>query len=246
MYFKLYHRIYDCKKTIGRPAMKKIISFILCVCIVVSGWTYVKPAEVSAASKVETTKKSALKAYQRFLKKYESHFVPEEEVWDKRNTENEKYCSSFAILDMNKDNIPELVTVHWNGYKDSEDHIFTYVNGKIKEVTNKGGIKAVSTAGGNIYSYFCKQNHLHLKYFNGLVGTEDTAYSLSKNGKLSKYLFYSCVWINEISSDSGQCEYLENGKKISSKRYERLYKKCGNEDYSYWKENTSKERKKIV
>lgn len=134
--------------------MKKIISFIMCVCIVVSGWTYVKPAEVSAASKVETTKKSALKAYQKFLKKYESHFVPEEFAWDKKNTENEKYCSSFAILDMNKDNIPELVTVHWNGYKNSEDHIFTYVNGKIKEVTNKGGIEAVSTAGGNIYSYF--------------------------------------------------------------------------------------------
>lgn len=223
--------------------MRKFISFVLCVCMLVSAWMYEKPTEVYAASKVETTKKAALKAYQKFLKKYESHYVPEEGAWDDQNTENEKYCSSFAVLDMNGDRIPELVTVHWNGYKDSEDHIYTYANGKIKEVM-KGGIEVVNSAGGTIYSYFCDQKHLHVQYYNGWMDIEeDTAYRLSKKNKLSQYLYSSCI---SNSNGSKNCEYMENGKKISSKTYEKLSKKCGKEDFSYWKDNTTKERKKIL
>lgn len=210
----------------------------------VSGYTYVKPTEVYAASKVETTKKAALKAYQKFLKKYESHYTPVECDWDDRNEENKKYCSSFAILDMNGNHIPELVTFHCNGYKDSEVHIFTYVSGKIKEVT-KTGIEVVNTAGGSIYTYFCEQNHLHIQYYNGYIEVEEnTAYRLNKKNNLSKYLYSSCMRRGNGNSETYEC--LENGKKISVKRYEKLSKKCGKEDYSYWKENTSKERKKIL
>lgn len=223
--------------------MRKIISLILCVCMLVSGCMYAKPTEVHAASKLETTKKEALKAYQKFLKKYESHYEPEEGAWDKRNKESKKYCSSFAILDMNGDRIPELVTSHCNGYKDWEDHIYTFVNRKIKEVT-KSGIAEICTAGGSIYTYFCDQKHLHVQYYNGGVGIEeDTAYRLTKKNKLSKYLYYSC---QSNTNGSKKCEYMENGKKISSKTYQKLSKKCGKSNFSYWKENTSKERKKIL
>lgn len=46
--------------------------------------------------------------------------------------------------------------------------------------------------------------------------------------------------------DSGQCECFENGKKISVKKYKKLFKKCGSEDFSYWKLNTDAERKNIL
>ena len=198
------------------------------------------PANVSAKSKSD----AALKAYQKYLKKYESQYSEEQYEHLEPNSESYKYCSSFAIIDMNGDKIPELVTEHCNGYKTWELHVYTYKKGKIKELT-KQGIAVDSVFGGNAYSYFCSQKHLHTYYYYGLMGTDDIAYQLSKSGKLSKYIEYHEYWYNVMEQGSGQCRCYKNGEKISTKQYKKLFKKCGSEDFSYWKPNTSEEREKL-
>lgn len=218
--------------------MKRKAKVVLLLVLFLSLFT---PVDACAESK----KDAVLKSYQKYLKKYESQYTQEQFEQIKSNSESYKFCSSFAIIDMNGDKIPELVTQHCNGYMDWEIHVFTYKKGKVKELT-KQGILVSSIAGGTAYAYFCSQNHLHIYHYYGAIGTDDTAYRLSKSGKLSKCLEYSEYWYDVMVQESGQCECFENGKKISVKKYKKLFKKCGSEDFSYWKLNTDAERKNIL
>ena len=217
--------------------MKRKLSVVLVLVMLLS---LIIPVNVSAKSK----NYAAIKAYQKYLKKYESQYTQEQFDRLEQNKENYKYCSSFAIIDMNGDKIPELVTEHCNGYKEWEIHVFTYREGKVEELT-KEGIAYSSVAGGTSYAYFCSRSHLHIYHYYGAMGTNDIAYRLSKSGKLSEYLKYSKYWYDVMKQDSGQSECFENGKKISFKQYKKLFKKCGKEDCSYWKNNTATERNNL-
>lgn len=216
--------------------MKRKVSVILVGCLLLS-----MMAVINVYAKPKSD--AAIKKYQKYLKKYESQYTQEQFENFESNKENYRFCSSFAIIDMNGDKIPELITEHCNGYMDWELHVFTYKKGKMKELTKKG-IRVESLAGGNAYSYFCEQKHLHTYYYYGLMGTEDIAYRLSKSGKLTEYLRYSEYWYDADKKDNGKKKYYENGKTITAKQYKKLSKKC--EETPYWKENTATERKKLV
>lgn len=218
--------------------MKRNISVALTLVLLLGLFA---PVNVSAKSKSDVAKK----AYQKYLKKYESQYTQEQFDRQEPNKESYKYCASFAIIDMNGDKIPELVTEHCNGYKEWEIHVFTYKKGKVKELT-KQGISTSNIAGGSTYAYFCSQNHLHIYHYDGLIGTEDTAYQLSKSGKISEYIEYSEYWYDAMNRDSSRRECYMNGKKISLKQYKKLFKKCGQKDTSFWKLNTETERKNLL
>lgn len=198
--------------------MKRNISAVLTLVLLLSLFT---PINVIAKSKSDAAKK----AYQKYLKKYESQYTQEQYDRQEPNKESYKYCASFAIIDMNGDKIPELVTEHCNGYKDWEDHVFTYKQGKVTELT-KSGISVSSTAGGTAYSYFCSKKHLHVYHYYGGMGTENRAYRLNKTGKITNYLKYSAYQYDWDIDDFSKHECFENGKRISSTRYKKLFKKC--------------------
>lgn len=216
-----------------RRRVSLIVIFSLLISFVSITSVYAKP-----------NRKAALNAYKKYLNKYESQYTQEEFDSMIPNEESYKYCSEFAIIDMNGDKIPELITEHCNGYKDWELNVFTYKNGKITRLS-KSGISMSSNMGGYAYPYFCKQKHLHINSYYGQMGTEDTAYKLNKKGKLYNYLKYTEYWYDMDHQDNGTKSYYVNGKKSSYGAYSKLSKNCKELKQSYWRENTKVERSKI-
>lgn len=152
-----------------------------------------KRAEGDKCTYKKDERKNALKAYQKFLKKYQSAYkYSDDENIFITNSEDHKYCSGFMIKDMNGDNIPELIIDHFESFKSWSTYVFTFKNGKIKEVT-KEAIDGSYNAGGYMETYFCKENHLHVHYLYGLLGEWNTAYSINKKGELYKYLEFERI-----------------------------------------------------
>lgn len=168
------------------------------------------PVNAQAAGKWE----KAENAYKKFLKKYQSTYVVPNEWGAEDNTENYKYCSSYAIKDMNNDGVPELLTSHVTNLKKGDLYIFTYKNGKVQKVKN-GKISVTSSASGGWYNtYFCKKMHLHVERAGGLAGPLYRVYRLTAKGKLVKYL----QW--EDNSVVNKETFKKNGKEITKEEYE--------------------------
>lgn len=187
-------------------------------------------ANVQAADKW----KKAENAYIKFLKKYQSSYVVPDDWGQEANKENYKYCSEYAIQDMNGDGIPELLTVHDTNLKQGDIYIFTYNRGKVQKVKN-GKVSITSSASGGWYdTYFCQKGHLHVDRAGGLVGPLYRTYRLTSKGKLVEYLQYEENWLENKTT------YKMNGKKITAKKYEKYMKKCGTKRKSIdWEDNHS-------
>lgn len=211
--------------------MKKgiIVGLVITVTLILSTMS----VNVRAADKWD----KAEKAYKNFLKKYQSTYVvPDAGDWDaESNTENYKYCSSYALVDMNNDGIPELLTNHDIHYNRGDIYIFTYKNGKVQKVKS-GKISVTCSASGGWYkTYLCEKMHLHVDHIGGLVGPHNRVYRLTNKGKLVKYLEWED---NQVENKE---RFKKNGKKITAKQYEKLLKKCGTKQKSIdWKNNLKK------
>jgi hypothetical protein len=219
----------------------KINDSRIIILLLVLAIQFIVPTQVYAKTSASTVKK----VYKKWLTKYESKYTPEQmENPIEINSENNRYCSYFIIIDMNGDKIPELITNHWNGYKNEEVHVYTYKNGKIKELT-KTGITADSTMGGSASVALCSKKHLHKENYYGALGADEVTYKLDKNYNLKKYLEYHEVFNpGSIDNETLSVNYLKNNNTISEKQYNKLIGGC-NKKYSLWKQNTKKERNKI-
>lgn len=208
---------------------KRIIMGLMAVAILILSTS----VNVQAAEKWD----KAEKAYMKFLKKYQSTYVMPDDWGKEDNTENYKYCSTYSIKDMNNDGVPELLTNHDTNWKQGDIYIFTYKDGKVKKVKN-GRISVTCSASGGWYNtYFCKERHLHVERAGGLIGPLYRVYRLTSKGKLVKYL----QW--EENNVENKETFKKNGKIITKKEYERLYRKCGTKQETVdWKNNSAAEK----
>lgn len=204
----------------------RIISFIFAVALLTGGLQ----TDAYAASK----RSKACKAYKSFLAKNESKFEVEEGDFYTENAESYKKASSFMILNMNGDKIPELVTYHPQGYKQGDLYVYTYKNGK---VTKMKRIDQNCNAAGWYYNYACKKNHLHVEWNGGYMGHHDYVYKITK-GKVKLYL--------EANEDdfAGTKSFKKNGKKISKSAYNSAISGCVESGKSAMRANNSANRKK--
>lgn len=169
--------------------------------------------------------------YRRFLKRNESKFVVEECDWDTVNSEDKKKSDYFLLVDLNKDGSPELVCRHPLGYKQDMLYIYTIRNGKVKLVkgaADSDGINISVNAAGRFEVYGCQAGHLHVNWFGGWIGHENKIYKLDKKGKLYCYLEDS---VSSFGDSSVEPTYLCNGKEISKQRFEKITKKCKEQEW---------------
>lgn len=182
--------------------------------------------------------KKACKAYQTFLKKNVSKFTaPDYAGSGITNKESYKKTSQFAVLDMDKNGIPELVTWHPLGYMEDSIYVFTYKNKKVTKVKNPQ-IYMNSQAQGWYSVEFCKKGHIHVTWNGGWIGEKETIYRLS-GGKLKAYLEYENDKLTYTTT------YKLNGKSVSSTKYNKYIKKCKTSSETFYS-NTKTNRSKYV
>ena len=198
----------------------------------------IMPFNTCAISK----KQKALDAYANFLRKYESTFEVEENDWDKSNTENYKYSKYFAVCDIDANGVPELLTQHQNGFKMWDLYVYTYQNGKVKQISKQPIGISFNAMGGPLEMSVCKKNHLHVIHSTG-YSKWDRAYKVNKKGTVKLYLECDKSWWN--GEDNVMITCKENNKIIASLRYNKIRKKCGNEKVISWIENNRKGRKTL-
>ena len=198
----------------------------------------IMPFHTYAVSK----KQKALDAYANFLRKYESTFEVEENDWDKSNTENYKYSKYFAVCDIDANGVPELLTQHQNGFKMWDLYVYTYQNGKVKQISKQPIGISFNAMGGPLEMSVCKKNHLHVIHSTG-YSKWDRAYKVNKKGTVKLYLECDKSWWN--GEDNVMITCKENNKIIASLRYNKIRKKCGNEKVISWIENNRKGRKTL-
>lgn len=197
--------------------------------------------DVEAASK----KTKALKAYNAFLAKNESNFVVQEFDYQTINNESKSTASSFLVVDLDGNKIPELVTIHDVAYKECYIQFYTYKNGKVVAIRNskskKAQIAVFSQAQGYYEVYACKKNHLHVIWQGGWIGNEEKIYQV-KSGKLKLYL-------SKEENDLGDAPvvvYKKNGKKTTGKVYQSLTSKCKKIKKGYFVKNNKNNRRKYL
>lgn len=176
----------------------------------------------SSSAMAASTRTKALKAYSKFLASHESTFLkrmPTYGYFRQVNNENRESADSFLTVDLDKNGIPELVTYHVLGYKNSTFNVYTYKKGKIKRLKEiLAPTYTAPTSWWGITVYACSKKHLHLSLMNG-VGRDDYVYYIS-NGKLSKYAENDDHWyINENI-------YKVKGRKTTAAKYNKAVKGC--------------------
>lgn len=162
-----------------------VATLILCMLFTL----FAPAANVNAASK----RTKALTAYQKKLKKLDSKIY------------------KFALVYLDKDSIPELVITSKESIHAVYGEIYTYNNGKLKNLKYAG-----SDFGQFIYSPK-KSVACNSSWING-YGAVSTFYRLSKTGKSTKLKRFDAI-VNPKTS------YKINNKKVSKKKYYAEYKK---------------------
>lgn len=164
-----------------------IYASILTLCLLLT--LFVPTTNVKAASK----QTNALTAYQKKLKKLDPKIY------------------KFSLVYLNKDSIPELVITSREDIHAVYGEIYTYNNGKLKNLKYAG-----SDFGQFIYSPK-KSVACNSSWING-YGAVSTFYRFSKTGKSTKLKRFDAI-INPKTS------YKINNKKVSKKKYYAEYKK---------------------
>lgn len=209
----------------------KISLFLLTLLLMVLGSTCTTQAASYKWNK-------ACKAYQTFLKKNVSKFVaPTVPGTQIVNPENYKKTARFAVLDMDKNGIPELISWHLWGYHEDKLFVYTYKNGKVTRVKNSE-VDLFCQVRGWYNAVFCKKGHLHAKLDVGIWGKYEYVYAL-KNGALKLYAQSDQDFIRDTEA------YYVNGKRVSSSRYRSAVKNCKITSEIFY-ENTKTNRKKYV
>ena len=166
---------------------QRILVATLTLCMLFT--LFAPAANVNAASK----RTKALTAYQKKLKKLDSKIY------------------KFALVYLDKDSIPELVITSKESIHAVYGEIYTYNNGKLKNLKYAG-----SDFGQFIYSPK-KSVACNSSWING-YGAVSTFYRLSKTGKSTKLKRFDAI-VNPKTS------YKINNKKVSKKKYYAEYKK---------------------
>ena len=170
-----------------KTSKQHILVVTLTLCML---FTLFAPAtNVNAASK----RTKALTAYQKKLKKLDSKIY------------------KFALVYLDKDSIPELVITSKESIHAVYGEIYTYNNGKLKNLKYAG-----SDFGQFIYSPK-KSVACNSSWING-YGAVSTFYRFSKTGKSTKLKRFDAI-VNPKTS------YKINNKKVSKKKYYAEYKK---------------------
>lgn len=193
--------------------------------------------------------RKACKAYSTWLKKNCSKFKAEWGDFYTENPESYKKADSFLIVDLNKDGVPELVTKHPYAYKMDSLYAYTYKGGKVKQVKGLYGIGEYASisidcnAAGWYSVYKCKKGHLHTiwKSYDAMTNKDNVEHSIYtvKSGRIKLYAKGT-----EISSPVNDYSYTINGKKVGSKKFHSLIKKCGKLN-SGMHSNTAANRKNL-
>lgn len=209
--------------------MKRVISFLLVLSLVVASYS----GSVQAKSKGA----KARKAYAKILadKKAAEGIIS----WDSgKETE-------FALIDINKDGISELIFTTDDGY---HIEIVSYVNGKVKVVG--GGFSGEQ-------SYY-PDKHI---YFSSTTHTGDDIYTYYKfTGKKMKVVAekYGNATVNAVTGkaktgdDLGKFtpyKYTVKGKTVSAKKYKSYVKKLISGAKSVkpkWHRNTKSNRSRYL
>ncbi len=166
---------------------QRILVSTLTLCMLFT--LFAPAANVNAASK----RTKALTAYQKKLKKLDSKIY------------------KFALVYLDKDSIPELVITSKESTHAIYGEIYTYNNGKLKNLKYAG-----SDFGQFIYSPK-KSVACNSSWING-YGAVSTFYRFSKTGKSTKLKRFDAI-VNPKTS------YKINNKKVSKKKYYAEYKK---------------------
>ena len=92
--------------------------------------------------------------------------------------------NAFIVLDINKDGVPELLT--GSVYEQSKflNCIFTYRDGKVKELANTTKRNSVIIQGEQNVSYLPNKKCLIL--YDGGTSNNNSMYAINKQGKLKK------------------------------------------------------------
>lgn len=175
---------------------------------------------------------SALKAYKKFLSK--------SKVDVKQGTELEMDKVSFIVLDLNHDGISELILETSQQYGLACDHIlFTYYNGKVKQVLNTDHGGLISYPKGRIF----ESTHTNRgNQFNQVL-----TISKGKCKVLATYKDDSAA----VGDDKATIECKIGKKKVSRKKYKAYLKKItkgskGKDLHSGFREVTDANVKKYV
>lgn len=178
----------------GRTARCGLILLLICALL---GANLAAGETAYAAS----GKKAAKKAYKAFLSE-------ENELWCEGYYTTDKK-TKFAVLDLNKDGVPELLVETGQGYGAGDASamaVYAYVNGKVKFITSYnntiGHYFYCNKAGG--VEYYQDSNTILYQSFNGKT-------MVTKAKVIIKY--------------TGKSTYRSgNGKKISRKKFNAVLK----------------------
>ena len=225
-----------------RSLNKIVLLFLLAAFIGLSVRTEV--CMVQGTETVNQTAEKALRAYKKFLKKNVSTFTPVEFDFTTENTESNKTASYFLITDMDQDGIPELVTKHDIAYKMAYLHIYTFKNGKVKQLKLKSDdgksdyIDVSCNADGEYEIYKDKKGYLHTDWSGSRDRSIHSTYTI-KNGRIWCYLYEE----KDESASPAVHLYRINGKSAAAKEYLKKYKKLKKTSSCWLLENNSKNRK---
>lgn len=190
------------------------------------------------------------KAYGEFLKKHKAISISDHDFYNAGYTpSNKSFIKSFALYDIDKDKIPELITTSCLNFRWSIVRIYRYKNGKVTFYKFRDRKKAewnnCATANGAYVWYICNRRHIH-NTWSGYEGLKATIYEVNtKKKRLDYFLAHTLrTTYPEVDfyggADNGYDFYAE----ISRRTYDGLIKKCKPKKLKYYA-NTSLNRKKL-
>ncbi|MCH5266689.1 MAG: hypothetical protein J1F02_12375 [Lachnospiraceae bacterium] len=211
-----------------KEIMKRAMALLLVMVMAFGVVQAAQGAAVQAANASETESVKAKKAYKKYL------------------SNNKKENSKFALLDINKDGVSELITTNDNGYHVG---IASYINGKVKTIGS--GFSGSQEYYPDKHLYFSQTTH---------TGVDEYTYYKFTGKKLKvvarKYgdLGYNAVTgkrkpKGERGKSFKPYKYTVNRKKVSAKKYKAYVKELlsGAEKAELtWYKNTSQNRNKYL
>ena len=145
----------------------------------------------------------------------------------------------FWLIDINKDNTPELITAWNEGYSSITIHcVYTFKNGKIKRLANTIKKSSVIRYGEGDISYNSRTKTIAI--YDGGTSNNNSFYAIAQNGKLKKVGEIGYHWYDDNSTVR---KPFLNGKWISKKKYNSTSKAFKKLTYH---KNTYKNRTKFL
>lgn len=204
--------------------MKKLYP-ILIMCLLFGSLMIIEHDSVQAAG--NSKEKKAIEAYQKYLG---NDYIK----WN--NTEHASKDFEFSLVDINKDDIPELVlkcntAAHYEG----SEAVYSYYKKKVKLVARSDKVK----------SYYPKRKSGIVELYYYGMGDAVSYYKISKGGKAK--LVASADSFNDPMQNAF---YSWDNKKVTASEFESLLKKLtGKKKVTIkkkdWHKNTAKNRENM-